>query len=112
MRSILRCFAAFAGAGFYESDLKIHQFAFEPKTLDVFLIDAPRSFRSGLAEFYNKSRPAYQRCDGVRQDYMMTMAYVNRQVRRRDVIIPVIRAADAVIIKSEGAVGPPLVRRN
>ena len=77
MRSILRCFAAFAGAGFYESDLKVHQFAFEPKTLDVFLIDAPRSFRSGLAEFYNTSRPAYQRCDGARQDYMMTMAYVN-----------------------------------
>jgi hypothetical protein len=77
MRSILRCFAAFGGAGFYESDLKVHQFAFEPKTLAVYLIDAPRSFRSGLAEFYNKSRPAYQRCDGVRQDYMMTMAYVN-----------------------------------
>ena len=53
MKSILRCFAAFAGAGFYESDLKVHQFAFEPRTLRVYLIDAPRSFRSGLAEFYN-----------------------------------------------------------
>ena len=74
MREIVRCFISFAElGGFFLSDFKPIQFTFNSETLAVYLVDAPRSFHSGLAEFFTASHSAYKGCDAVSVAHIFTM---------------------------------------
>ena len=74
MREIVRCFISFAElGGFFLSDFKPIQFTLNSETLAVYLVDAPRSFHSGLAEFFTASHSAYKGCDAVSVAHIFTM---------------------------------------
>ena len=74
VRGFVAAYAAFAEVGgFYLSDLTPAQFTLDPRSLAVSLIDAPRSFRSGLAEYFSSTRPGYRECDAVNVASVFTM---------------------------------------
>ena len=74
LRGVVAAYAAFAeGGGFFLHDPAPTQFVIDPATLAIYLIDAPRSFHSGLAELFAAAWPGYRRCDAYRVSDIFTM---------------------------------------
>ena len=76
LRSLTECFATWALAGFYLSDLTPVQFCMVGG--DVTLIDAPKPFRSGLFEFAAISRPGLEKCDATNVAQVHTAALASK----------------------------------